>query len=158
MLLPVMWLTVAAASRPIPNVTSSFCDDNVDYQLTSSGATYGQNISYRLCLDLQAAAYRMECTAGVPCPGGPDLALSVYTDGTMYSVDHSGACVAKACPSCAPPGGLPFSFLLIDGADGDTSRGVASYQGQVVIDGGQKADHFAHDRGKVVPGLGVMNW
>ena len=108
-------------------------------------------------MDVEKAGSRMECTAGVPCPGGPNLALSVFTGGVSYSVDHSGACTAKPCPSCAPPTGLPFSFLVIDGANGDTSRGVATYKGQVEVDG-QMTDHFAHDRGEVAKGFGVMNW
>ena len=93
-------------------------------------------------MDVAEAANRMECTAGEKCPGGPDLALSVFTNGTLYSVDHSGVCTAKPCPQCAPPA-LPFSFLLIDGADGDTSRGVATYQGKTEIDG-EMMDHFSH--------------
>jgi hypothetical protein len=128
--------------HPIPNVTGSFCDDNVDFQLDASGQPLGSNFTYRLCMDVAEAANRMECTAGEKCPGGPDLALSVFTNGTLYSVDHSGVCTAKPCPQCAPPA-LPFSFLLIDGADGDTSRGVATYQGKTEIDG-EMMDHFSH--------------
>jgi hypothetical protein len=52
---------------------------------------------------------------------------------------------------------MPFSFLLIDGADGDTSRGVAKYVGTAEIDG-SNMDHFSHDRGAVQKGAGVMNW
>ena len=68
--------------------------------------------------------------------------------GVMYSVTHDGNCTARACPSCAPPQGMPFSFLLIDGAGGDTTRGVATYQGKANVDG-QQMDHWAHDRGTV---------
>ena len=41
-----------------------------------------------------------------------------------YTVDYSGACTKRACPSlpsCDPPDGMPFSFLLLD----DDTRGVA---------------------------------
>ena len=147
----------AVALTPIPNVTSSFCDDSVDYQVEASGASAGSNFSYRVCMDVASASSSMDCTQGVPCPGGPDLAHSVFTNGTLYSVDHSGKCVATACPSCAPPLGMPFSFLLIDGANGDTSRGVAKYVGTAEIDGANM-DHFSHDRGAVQKGAGVMNW
>lgn len=147
----------AASSKPIPNVTQSFCDNNVDFSLDASGAPVGANFSYRLCMDVGKAASRMECTQGVPCPGGPDLALTVFTDGIQYSVTHDGNCTAKACPGCAPPAGMPFSFLLIDGADGDTSRGVAAYQGTTQMDG-QTVDHFMHDRGQVAAGFGKMHW
>ena len=81
----------------------------------------------------------------------------MFTDGVMYTVNHDGSCVSKACPSCAAPTALPFSFLLIDGADGDTSRGVATYNGTAQIDG-QTVDRFTHDRSKVAAGFGVMNW
>ena len=111
-------------------------------------------------MDVSGAKSRMECpktTTGVLCPGGPDMALSVFTDGTMYTVDHNGTCVAKPCPSCGDPRGLPFSFLIIDGANGDASRGTATFQGQVEVDG-TMMDHFSHDRGTIKPGFGVMNW
>ena len=153
-----MAMAVATTSgKQIPNVTQSFCDDNVDFQLDASGASSGTNFSYRVCMDVAKAASRMECTQGVPCPGGPDLALSVFRDGIQYSVTHDGNCTATACPGCAPPAGMPFSFLLIDGANGDSSRGVATYQGTAQIDG-QTVDHFMHDRGEVAQGFGKMHW
>ena len=119
-------------------------------------------------MDVDAAASRMECTKGMPCPvrpprlsmpslyranthrclqtvgltlrrvtilcfqGGPDLDHSVFSGSVLYDVDFAGACVAKPCPACAPPNGMPFSFLIIDGANGDTSRGVATYNGTAV--------------------------
>ena len=43
---------------------------------------------------------------------------------------------------------MPFSFIVIDGADGNTGRGVATYKGTAQIDN-QTMDHFAHDRGQV---------
>jgi hypothetical protein len=143
LILAIVGVTASTDPHPIPNVTSSFCDDNVDFKTDKSGASIGTNFSYRTCMDVAKASNRMECTAGVACPGGPDLAFSVFTNGVQYSVDHSGNCVAKPCPSCAPPYGMPFSFLLIDGADGDTSRGVAKYVDTVEIDGSM-TDHFQH--------------
>ena len=157
-LLPLFLAHAAAGvSKPIPNVTNSFCDDSVDFIMSSTGTPVGSNFSYRLCMSVPGASSRLECTKGIPCPDGPELAVSVFTGGILYSVSHNGTCVAKSCPSCAPPNGMPFSFLLIDGADGDTSRGVAKYQGQTSIDG-EMMDHFSHDRGQVAKGLGVMNW
>lgn len=149
---------VVTAQHPIPNVTNSLCYNSTDYQADAKGAPVGSNFSYRVCMDVASASTRMECTDGVPCPGGPDVAMSVYTGGISYTVDHSGTCTAKPCGQpCAPPYGLPFSFLVIDGAGGNTARGVAKWVGTAEIDG-QTMDHFSHDRGTVVPGMGVMNW
>merc|ERR1711907_39163 len=157
-LLLALLTIVSGLPHPIPKVNSSFCDNNIDFRTDSSGGSIGANFSYRLCMDVAGASSRLECLGpDVPCPAGPETHLSIFTQGNMYTIDYTGNCTVKLCPGCAPPTGLPFSFLLIDGADGDKSRGVASYKGQVQMDGMQ-LDHFAHDRGEVVKGMGVMNW
>ena len=52
-----MAMAVATTSgKQIPNVTQSFCDDNVDFQLDASGASSGTNFSYRVCMDVAKAA------------------------------------------------------------------------------------------------------
>lgn len=103
---------------PFPNVTNSFCDHITDFQLDKTGSPVNKNFTYTLCMDVGAAASRVECPKGMPCPGGPDLALSVLNKGILYTVDHDGKCVTKACPSCAPPNGIPFEFIRIDGSNG----------------------------------------
>merc|ERR1711871_488191 len=115
-------------------------------------------MGYKVCMDVEKASSRLECLGkDVPCPSGPNYHVTIFTNGTNYMIDYDGNCTFQACPGCGPPNGMPFSFLLIDGADGDKSRGVAVYNGTTSMDG-VEVDHFVHDRGQVVPGAGVMSW
>ena len=81
-------------------------------------------------MDVAGSNSRLDCHANEPCPGGADLLYSVFTDGTMYSVTASG-CTSKPCTVCGPPGGMPFSFIVID----NDSRATASLVGTATIDG-----------------------
>ena len=144
------------ASHPIPNVTSSFCDDNVDFTMSSNGPV-GTNFSYRMCMDVASSSARLECKEGVPCPSGGDIATSITKDGVIYNIAQNGSCTLQSCPTCVPPNGMPFSFLLIDGANGDESKGVAVYNGTTTMDG-TTVDVFVHDRSKVQAGAGLMYW
>ena len=66
----------------------------------------------------------------------------------LFKVLRDGSCVAASCPSCAPPYGLPFDLIRIDGANGDTTQGVATLQGFSRVRG-REVQHWAHDRGQV---------
>lgn len=108
-------------------------------------------------MDTASSSARLDCKAGVPCPAGPDVATSITKDGVIYNIAHNGSCTLQSCPTCVPPNGMPFSFLIIDGANGDKSKGVAVYNGTETMDG-TTVDVFQHDRSKVQAGAGLMRW
>jgi hypothetical protein len=125
---------------------------NLDYQTDASGAMQPNPFNYTLCIDVTRKSNSMTCSKGVACPGGADVAHSVYTGGITYTVDFEGKCTKKPCTpasACAPPDAIPFSFILLD----DDARGIAEKVGTATIDG-VLTDHYTHQRG---PGA-LMNW
>ena len=153
-MLATVLLAATPAQIPIQpvKIISTFCDNQQDFQTDESGKQVGKLMNYTLCMDVSQKSFLMECSQGMPCPAGPDMAKTVYTGGTSYIVDFEGKCTSHKCanlPNCDPPDGMPFSFLLLD----DDSRGVARRIGTAVI-AGVAVDQWQHERG---PGM-VMNW
>lgn len=145
---------MAVAQIPVQpiSIVQSFCDTNKDFQFDGSGSPVGPVMNYTLCIDVTQKAFAMICTKDQPCPGGPQSAHQVYTNGVAYIVDYEGKCVKKPCPNraqCDPPDAIPFSFLLLD----DDSRGVATRVGSTTIDG-LAVDQWTHRRSPTQ----VMNW